>query len=266
MSLPTPPSTSHRDKENRSARFSSGRQVVWSEECQYRVLPTSPPRLSVESSAKKTPPAKSILKKTAHVLLPLALNFEKETTPEPSDPLVDLHYLEGPVSRIVAVDASLRDLIEAYSVLAARLRSCVSSSTDADCSWPLFQPLRQHREAFVDALARDLGRVFVDPGTTEHSEEPTLHEEEESVMLPSPKGSLVRKKGMSGEQVKFARDLCTVCHAVIKFLNIVFTFPAVFQIFTGMRLHSFIHTISYGGIRRAIVFYFDPGPCNSSCK
>ncbi|CCM01174.1 uncharacterized protein FIBRA_03222 [Fibroporia radiculosa] len=220
MSLPTPPSTSHRDKENRLARF-SGRRVVWSEECQYRILPSSPPRLSVESSAKKTPPVKSILKKTTHVLLPLALNFEKETTPEPSDPLADLHYLEGPVSKIVAVDASLRDLIEAYSVLAARLRS-------------------QHREMLVDALVRDLSRIFVDPGKTEHSEELTLHEEE-SVVLLSPKGSPVKKKGMSEEQVKFARDLCTVCHAVIKFLNVLFTFPAIYQIFTDKQL-SFVLT------------------------
>ncbi|KAI0927050.1 hypothetical protein AcV5_007689 [Taiwanofungus camphoratus] len=235
MSLPTPPSTSHRDKEN---RFSAGTHVVWSEEHVYHQVPASPPCLSIEASASKGAPTKSILKKTSYPLLPLVDENQKETTPEPSDPLADLRYLEGPVSRIIAVNATLSDCIEAYSILAARLRACITGRTVADASWPLFQPFRQHRDAVVDALVRDLGRALVDPNTSasgavEPAEEP---EGERTMALPSPRQSPRKKKGMSGEQVKYARDLCTTSHAVMKLLNVVFTLPAVYRVFSNEQL------------------------------
>lgn len=243
MSLPTPPNTSHRDKENRSARFSTGSRVAWAEHDQYHTIPsgpqTPPAGSSIKASANKAPPAKSILKPSPLCDLPFGHEDKKETTPEPSDPLADLHYLETPVSRIVATDASLRDLIEAYSILTARIRACVPGETDADASWPLFQPLRQHRDALVDAWVRDLGRVFVEQvritPDTEIPQPPTPPDEER-VLLPSPLKSPRKKVGMSGEQVKNARDLCIVCHAVIKLLNVVFTLPAVYQVFTDAQL------------------------------
>lgn len=164
---------------------------------------------------------------------------QRDITPEPSDPLVDLHYLDGPVSRVVAFDASLRDLIEGYSVLAARLRACVTESTDIDASWPLFQPLRIQRTAFVQSLVRDLGRAMVDPLEKTY----IIHEDETKTMsdmvrvpltgLPSPKDSPRKKRGMSEEQVKYARDLCTTCHSVLKLLAVMFTLPAIYHIFTG---------------------------------
>lgn len=247
MSLPTPPNTSHRDKENRSARFSTGSRVAWAEHDQYHTIPsgpqTPPAGSSIKASANKAPPAKSILKPSPLCDLPFGHEDKKETTPEPSDPLADLHYLETPVSRIVATDASLRDLIEAYSILTARIRACVPGETDADASWPLFQPLRQHRDALVDAWVRDLGRVFVEQvritPDTEIPQPPTPPDEER-VLLPSPLKSPRKKVGMSGEQVKNARDLCIVCHAVIKLLNVVFTLPAVYQVFTGTVCQCFL--------------------------
>ena len=38
---------------------------------------------------------------------------------------------------------------------------------------------------------------------------------------------------MDEEQVKYARDLATVSHAVIKLLGLVFTLPAVYNLFDG---------------------------------
>jgi hypothetical protein len=38
---------------------------------------------------------------------------------------------------------------------------------------------------------------------------------------------------MSEEQVKYARDLATVSHAVIKLLGLAFTLPAVYALFDG---------------------------------
>lgn len=231
MSLPTPPNTSHRDKEN---RLPPGSRISWSQQNQYHYLSTSPsPKQAPRPSGSRSPPPKSILKKTSHILLPFEdenETWQREATPEPADPLADLEYLASPVATIVASgDVPLRQVIEAYSVLTARLKGAVTGETDADASWPLFQPLRRNAGAIVDALVRDLGKALIDPGT------PVLVEhEEERVLLPSPKSSPTKKKGgMTAEQVKYARDLCTTSHAVMKLLAIVFTLPAVYRVFTG---------------------------------
>lgn len=238
MSLPTPPSTSHRDKEN---RLPPGSRISWSQHNQYHSLTNSPPgKQPSRPSGSRTPPPRSILKKSSHVLLPFEDDIEscqRETTPEPSDPLTDLSYLENPVANIVASGSSLRDLIEAYSVLTARLKAAVTGTTDADASWPLFQPLRKNRQAVVDALVRDLGRALVDPGAAEGECK------EERVLLPSPKSSPPKRRhGMSAEQVKYARDLCTTCHAVIKMLAVMLTLPAIYRVFTG-EFSTYMHRL-----------------------
>lgn len=159
-------------------------------------------------------------------------------TPEPADPLVNLSYLEHPVSIILkGADASLRDLIEGYSVLAVRLRTSVTDSTDADASWPLFQPLRKNREAFVDAVVRDLGKALVNPASvmpcTEEVVDEWLKDEEHlpKFSLPSPRSSPVKKRGMSAEQAKYARDLATTCLSVIRLLSVVLSTPAIYSVF-----------------------------------
>ena len=243
MSLPTPPGTSHRDeKENRAPRFA---RVSWSDTAEFHPITGSPPRTSsAKSSASKAGPSRSILKKTAHPALPPIDEdaTQKESTPEPEDPLADLHYLEHPVARIIALDASLCDLIQAYTSLMARLRNCVTGNTDADASWPLFQPLRKHRKAFVDAMVRDLKQVFVDPlegGPSTIAIDPLLsspmREPPSTASLPSPCDSpkKVKKRGMSEEQVKRARDLCGVCHAVMRLLSVIFTLPSLYNLFDG---------------------------------
>ncbi|KAI0061493.1 hypothetical protein BV25DRAFT_1857413 [Artomyces pyxidatus] len=238
MTLPTPPGTSRKEKENCASKSTNGR-VVWSQHNKFHNL-SSPPRRSLTSSAKKEPPARSILKRNPHPLLPLFIEKQREETPEPSDPLIDLHYLEWPVSKIIAGDASLRDLIEAYSVLAARLRAAVCETTDGDCSWPLFQPLRKNSVAFVDAVVRDLGRAIVDPlaRATQTGDTPSTPVTAWTA-LPSPK-SPKKRAGMTEDQVKHARDLCTTTHAVLKLLAFAFTVPAVYRVFTDDQLGSIL--------------------------
>ncbi|KAI1787492.1 hypothetical protein LXA43DRAFT_1028904, partial [Ganoderma leucocontextum] len=158
---------------------------------------------------------------------------------QPEDPLVDLHYLDHPVARVIASDASLCDLIQAYTSLMARLRNCVTGSTDADASWPLFQPIRKNRKAFVEALVRDLQQVFIDPlegaaSTTAFDPlSSPLREPPSTTSLPSPRDSpkKTKKRGMSEEQVKRARDLCGICHAVMRLLSVMFTVPSLYNLF-----------------------------------
>ncbi|KAF8158537.1 hypothetical protein B0H34DRAFT_463410 [Crassisporium funariophilum] len=241
MALLTPPSSTHRgdrDKENRfSAPGPSTRTVVWSSQNTFHYL-TTPPK-DVPSSKERPGAQKSILKKCRrNTLLSVPEDSrQREVTPEPSDPLVNLHYLDHPVAQILSTKADgglLAELIEGYNVLAARLRATVTDATDADASWPLFQPLRKNAQAFVDAVVRDLGRALVDPVSF------TLNAEEGEVKglpqfsLPSPKSSPTKKKaGMTEEQVKFARDLCTTTHSVLKLLSVILSTPAIYTIFEG---------------------------------
>jgi len=254
MSLLTPPNSSHRTDKEKENKFSaplagpSSRTVVWASQNTIHSLST--PLKSATIPSKQRPNnTKSILKKSAVNNIPVTEDATKqrEVTPEPSDPLVDLHYLDHPVQQILAEgmcddEETLGEIVEGYNVLAVRLRSCVSDSTDADASWPLFQPLRKNAQPFVNAVIRDLERALVDP----LSHRPGAKEGENEIpkfTLPSPQKSPMKKKGgLSEEQVKYARDLCTTCHSVIKALSVILSFPAIFSVFSGT---SLIHTCIY---------------------
>lgn len=242
MSLLTPPNSSHRsDKENKfsiSAARSSTRTVVWASHDLFHCLST-PPKDAPGSSKHRPHAKKSILKKSCQNSLSLAIPLvkQRDVTPEPNDILLDLHYLDYPVSQILSEHSdsnNLGQLIEGYNVLAARLRAGVSNATDADASWPLFQPLRKNTQAFVNAIVRDLGCAFIDPlapFNAKKDEVPPL-----KVALPSPLKSPSKKKGgMTEEQAKYARDLCTTAHSVIKLLSFMLSVSAVFNIFQGTR-------------------------------
>ncbi|KAF8968986.1 hypothetical protein BDZ97DRAFT_1797269 [Flammula alnicola] len=247
MSLLTPPSSSHRGDKDKENKFSpppvagpSTRTVVWADENSIHLLTTPLKHVSIPS--KHRPGAtKSILKASRdNALLTVPVTAEREVTPEPSDPLVNLSYLDHPVAQILSNsdgEESLGELIEGYNVLAARLRSCVSDATDADASWPLFQPLRKNTQAFVDAVVRDLGRAFVEPLSHRSTWADGDAAELPKYSLPSPQSSPVKKKGgLSEEQVKYARDLCTTCHSVIKLLGVMLSFPAVYNVFQQKQL------------------------------
>lgn len=232
MTLLTPPHP-RLDKENRRPGRSISARVAWSQVNEYHSVTSPPCTRNLATSVTKERPLRSILKQTSYPILPLLFpEDEREVTPEPSNPLSDLHYLDSPVNKILAPRSSLANLIEAYSILTARLRAAVQEDTDSDCSWPLFQPLRKRRTAFVDAVVRDLGCALVDP--MEGSDKSGCPVPEPPSVLPSPEKSPRRRRcGMDEEQVKYARDLATVSHAVIKLLGLVFTLPAVYNLFDG---------------------------------
>ena len=234
MSLPTPPSSSHwRDKAEENKFFGQvTRSVTWIDEPEIHCLSTPLKMLTICS--KQRPSTKhSILKKSTALLVPPVVK-QRDCTPEPAEILRNEGYLARPVTQIISVQnpdcpASLATLIEGYNVLAARLRSAIAESTDGDSDWPLFQPLRQNTDPLVDAIIRDLGRVLVDPLSL------CPAEEEKSIChLPSPEKSPTRKKGgMTGEQAKYARDLCTTCHSVIRALSVILALPRFYKFFDG---------------------------------
>ena len=239
MTLLTPP-RSRTDKENRRGALSKRARVAWSQVNEYHTVtsPTSTRKLA--ASASKELPPRSILKQTSYPILPFLLpESERQVTPEPGDPLSDLHYLDRPVNKILAECSTLPDLIEAYSVLTARLRAAVLETTDSNCSWPLFQPIRKNRLAFVDSVNRDLGRALID--TMEENDQLGCPIPEPSSALPSPEKSPRKRRCGTEEQVKHARDFATVSHAAIKFLGLIFTLPAVYRLFDGSLGHFHLY-------------------------
>ncbi|OJA17207.1 hypothetical protein AZE42_00199 [Rhizopogon vesiculosus] len=245
-SLPTPPGTSHRDKDSGFP----GSRVAWTQHNQYHILTSPKGPVPLPSTASRQLPTKSILKKSVPRLLIVQEEEQREVTPEPEDPLVNLSYLTRPVSQILASETSFTDLIDAYAVLAARIRSAVMGTTDADASWPLFQPIRKNTQPFTDAVCRDLGKALVEPKAPELESETEddpfacVEEEEFPMLLPSPKQSPKKKKrGMSAGQAKYARDLCTTSHAVMRLLGAVFTLPAVYRIFTDAQLGEMLTAV-----------------------
>ncbi|PPR07765.1 hypothetical protein CVT24_003715 [Panaeolus cyanescens] len=254
MALLTPPHTSHRsdkDKENKFEYAVAGpstRSVVWAEETSIHDLST--PIKPISLSSKKRPAGtKSILKKATAYNSSLDVPTEtvkpREITPQPVDPLVNLHYLDRPVSQIIAEvkeRESVSDLIEGYNVLALRLRTSVSDSIDSDASWPLFQPLRKNKEVFIDAVVRDLGRALVDPMLQCPSEQ-SPSSPAPKFTPPSPKSPMKKRDGMTAEQVKYARDLCTICHSVLKMLGVAFSYSAIFSIFDEQSLRRVLAAV-----------------------
>ena len=52
--------------------------------------------------------------------------------------------------------------------------------------------------------------------------------------VPSPqKSSPKKKKGMSGETVKYARDMSTLCLSTMRLLGVMLVFPEMVKLFTG---------------------------------
>jgi len=138
MTLLTPPHT-RLDKENRRAGRSISACVSWSQANEYHSITSPPCTRKLATSVSKERPLRPILKQTSYPILPLLFpENEREVTPEPSNPLSDLHYLDSPVNKILSSCSNLADLIKAYSDLTARLRAAVQESTDSECSWPLF--------------------------------------------------------------------------------------------------------------------------------
>ena len=226
--LPSPPSTSRREEKENRRIFAQMPRVSWSEENQIHSLSPSSSLTSLRSSASYSLPVKSILRKSSSFpLTDLHQEVEREVTPEPDTPLFNSNYLSGPISRITAMDACLKDLIQAYSILAARIRTAVLGEAEIDSTLPLFDPLRSNQDLFTDAVVRDLGRAMIDPSLPK--------ENRPEVSLPSPRPSPSRKRhGMTEDEVRHARDLATTTHSVVKLLAQLCASPQLCKLFSGV--------------------------------
>jgi hypothetical protein len=230
------------------------------------VLAANPTPLSTQE------PSKSILKKRSYdeylsddglfgSLVP-----QRSSTPEPETEDALAAYLLSPVSTLVqsiqdgrAGGVDNQDVIEAYCVLTARIRAkflpaAALNGTNEDGpelpkGWhPAMQPIQDHVDHLVCAMTRDIARAREDPLKDFPSTDKPLAEGDinaAAASLPSPPPSspppfdpqaTPKRSGMNEQQVKHARDLCTVSQSAMKLLAALFCFPETVQsgeLFTG---------------------------------
>ena len=235
------PSRTVEDKENVSlsspVRRAPRKSIEWATDEQIFTLSPSELGNMCTSKMLQRKPRKSILKPT-RPLRPLPPEKKRDITPTPETPLKNAQYLEWPVSTIVDESSTLRELTEAYSILAARIRSSVPSTffsvDNCNTRHPLFKPLRNHQETLSDSIVRDLGRVFLDPFDLPSTSRLASNDESDSSSPNTQSPSIPSRGGMTEEQVKYARDLSTVTIANMKFLILALHVPAIYNIFSSM--------------------------------
>jgi hypothetical protein len=221
--LPTPPRTNHRG-------------LSWDAHLnRIHLFSDDYPASLLLPSSKRLPPKKSILKPCNP--LPFCdedASSSREETPEPQDPPSNLTYLQSPIDTIYDESSDLRTITQAWSVLAARLRSSVPDNGEVDASWPLFQPMRRDLDRLTSKMCLDLGKALIDPCASEPQPK----------FPPSPRQSpkklngLVKKSGLTAEQAKHGRDLCTTSHSVLKLLTFLFATPSLYSMFENSQLDS----------------------------
>ncbi|KIJ38991.1 hypothetical protein M422DRAFT_32865 [Sphaerobolus stellatus SS14] len=251
-SLPTPPRTIHRDKENQpptpvtpSHPTVRTPRIVWSQDNLHHAYTTHIRQLPSSNSIKA--PRKSILKKPHPPFMPPIASPQRatrEVTPEPVDPLQHPLYLNSPVITIVSslstdlnAKISLTDLTEAYSVLSARLKTKTQAILDITGPIAALEPLYENSAQLAQAFRRDIGRALVDP------QGPSAPASEESALsTPSSVGS-VKKRGFTEQEVKYARDLCNLCHAALRCFSNMSVVPALYSIFSDEQLSEILTDI-----------------------
>lgn len=256
-----------------SASNLSKQRVIFSSRNQEHffepVLPANPTPSSDQE------PSKSILKKRSYdeFLADDALftSFvpQRSSTPEPDTEEGLAAYLLSPVTTLVQSVQDSRtggvsnpDIIEAYCVLTARIRAkfvpaavaaaAMNGTSEEESETPrglhpAMQPVVEYIDYLVCAMTRDIARAMEDPlkGVPTSERLSIMGESNAATTLPSPPSSSPspfdpqgtgKRSGMDEQQVKHARDLCTVSQSSMKFLATLFCFTDSVQageLFTG---------------------------------
>lgn len=257
--LDTPPSAS---------QSSSRQRVVFSERNKEHWFPPLLPANPTPSSTQE--PSKSILKKRTYEefladdLFP-AERTQRASTPEPENAQDQPTYLLSPIKTLVqsiapgtfedVPEGDIRDLIEAYCVLSARVRAKLLLN-DSDASknvlLPALEPLKQYMQEITNVLIRDILKARDDP--IQSLAKMAIQPVAQALPSPPPSSPLSsafdssplaksdgtpKKGGMNEQQVKHARDLCTLAQSAIKCFSALLCFTELIHtnlLFTGTRL------------------------------
>jgi hypothetical protein len=264
------------------------------------VLAANPTPLSTQE------PSKSILKKRSYdeflaedghfgSLVP-----QRSSTPEPESEEGLAAYLLSPLTTLAksvqngrTVAVNNQDIIEAYCVLTARIRAkflptALLNGPEEDGPeppkglHPAMRPIQEYVDYLVCAMTRDIARAREDPlkdfPSTPTSNKPLAEGDIDAAAatLPSPPFSspppfdpqaTPRRSGMNEQQVKHARDLCTISQSAMKLLAALFCFPEIVQsgeLFTGTFLRAHHSSVSHAFCRNAFVHLTERITCHPS--
>lgn len=243
--LPTPPRTTHKNKENRPptpVTPANSKQrvlhIAWSQENLHHAYSTEVRPLPSSGSIKA--PSKTILKKPKTPFMNHSSPDQpsRYITPEPADPLQQSNYLSSPISTLVASCEShdcgpitLIDLTEAYSELLRRLKSRGPMLLDIYGPIPALSPLREHSAQLTQAFRRDIERACIDPQMGFNPNELATSED---IPWSSPSSTeSVKKRGFTEQEIKYARDLCNLSHTAIRCFSTFAVVPALYSVFSG---------------------------------
>jgi hypothetical protein len=183
---------------------------------------------STPPTRPSTQPLKTTLNDSKFSVNMQPLLTTPEEHPASDGPMTSTTYLDSPLQTLLeSIDdpesehVSLHDLTEAYNILSNKIRSQIRVILEADQPLPAFRPLKQHAPQLTQSLRRDIRRALMDPSSTPRK----------SSFLEN---SLLSNSEMTEDEVKYARDLSSLCHHALCSLSLIFSVPAVYSIFPSM--------------------------------
>jgi hypothetical protein len=151
------------------------------------------------------------------------------TSADTVDPMMLQMYILSPLSTILESIhdphcrfVSLHDLIEAYSVLSARIRAQLGVIIQAGHLLPALAIPKEQASLLARAVARDIQRALIDPSNNVRRTPPSA-------------GSSLPDAPLTDYEIQFSRDLAVLCHHALRFLSDVFTFQPLYSLFPGTR-------------------------------
>lgn len=176
----------------------------------------------------------------------------RHTTPEPeTDPLRCDTLIVSPLKVLVAsleiqttptpeTNITLKDIIEAWTVIFARLRSRFPSDVEDP---EALRPFQANLEAILTVLERDIRRALVDPvaklpstpaGSDGDDITPTQSDDSDEWVDEDPSPPVKPARGGLNEfEVVYARDLYMICSAALKVVSLIFWVPQLYGMIAG---------------------------------
>jgi hypothetical protein len=144
-------------------------------------------------------------------------------------PINSLDYFESPIETLVHSvapnsDLSFHDLADAYATLSTRIRS-QSQEIVKDQPFPALRPLKEHSNAILQCLRRDMKQALIDS---------FLDKTTSCESILSDLGSF------SEETIEYARNQSVLSHSALRFVCDLFRFAALYSIFSSRSTDSLL--------------------------
>lgn len=122
---------------------------------------------------------------------------------------------------------SLHDITEAYNTFSTRTIAHITVISQADYPLPALNLPKVHSSQIIQSLRRDVRRALLDPSI-------------DFTHQYSPFDGSMRSESqeLNEDEIKYARDLSSLCHQSLRFLSDILRFPALYSIFPSVSTTS----------------------------